>query len=73
MKELENLKETVLKEYPRMNRESGFKFNCHKNVSCFNKCCTDVNIFLTPYDIIRLKTILKCLPRNFWKVYTPPD
>lgn len=70
MKELENLKETVLKEYPRMNRESGFKFNCHKNVSCFNKCCTDVNIFLTPYDIIRLKNNLKMSSQEFLEKFT---
>ncbi len=70
MKELENLKETVLKEYPRMNRESGFKFNCHKNVSCFNMCCTDVNIFLTPYDIIRLKNNLKLSSQEFLERFT---
>jgi len=70
MKELENLKETVLKEYPRLKKESEFKFNCHKDISCFNNCCTDVNIFLTPYDIIRLKNNLKISSQEFLDKYT---
>ncbi len=70
MKELENLKEAVMKEYPRMSKESGFKFNCHKGVSCFNKCCTDVNIFLTPYDVIRLKNRLRMSSQEFLDRFT---
>jgi Fe-S-cluster containining protein len=70
MKELENLKEAVLKEYPRMKKESEFRFSCHRGVSCFNKCCTDVNIFLTPYDVIRLKNNLKITSQEFLDKYT---
>ena len=55
MKEIEKLKETILKDYPRLTRDSEFSFACHPGVPCFNACCGDVNIFLTPYDIIRLK------------------
>ena len=70
MNEIEKLKETILKEYPRLYKESKFKFDCHKNISCFNKCCTDVNIFLTPYDIIRLKNRLKISSQEFLDKYT---
>jgi len=70
MDEIQNLKETILKEYPRLTKESKFKFSCHKNVSCFNKCCSDVNIFLTPYDIIRLKNKLKISSQEFLDKYT---
>lgn len=70
MKELDNLKEAVLKEYPRMDRESSFRFNCHRNINCFNKCCTDVNIFLTPYDIVRLKNKLKISSQEFLDRFT---
>ncbi len=70
MDEIEKLKETILKEYPRLNKESKFKFNCHKNISCFNKCCSDVNIFLTPYDIIRLKNRLKISSQEFLDKFT---
>ena len=58
MEKLRNLKETVLKEYPRMNLDSTFRFSCHPGVACFNRCCADVNIFLTPYDVLRMKNRL---------------
>lgn len=48
-------KEHILKDGPRMGLNDKFQFRCHPEVSCFNRCCHDVNIFLTPYDIIRLK------------------
>ncbi len=70
MEAIEKLKETILKEYPRLNINSKFQFSCHKNISCFNKCCSDVNIFLTPYDIIRLKNRLKISSQEFLDKYT---
>jgi len=70
MKEIERFKEHILKEYPRLTKESKFKFACHKNVPCFNSCCGDVNIFLTPYDIIRLKKNLGISSTDFLKKYT---
>lgn len=70
MDEIEKLKEMILKEYPRLKKESKFKFNCHNNISCFNKCCSDVNIFLTPYDIIRLKNNLKISSQEFLDTFT---
>ncbi|RLI78751.1 YkgJ family cysteine cluster protein [Archaeoglobales archaeon] len=47
-----------------------FKFLCHKNIECFNRCCYDLNLFLTPYDIIRLKNRLKLTSTEFLKKYT---
>ncbi len=70
MEEIEKLKETILKEFPRLNKQSNFKFNCHKDISCFNKCCSDVNIFLTPYDILRLKKRLNISSQEFLDKYT---
>lgn len=70
MREIENLKEAILKEYPRLNLNSEFTFRCHPGVACFNACCADVNIFLTPYDIIRLKTRLGITSEQFLKKYT---
>ncbi len=46
------------------------KFSCHKEITCLNKCCRDVNIFLTPYDIIRLKNILGINSQDFLDKYT---
>lgn len=70
MDEIEKLKETILKEYTRLNKESKFKFNCHNKISCFNHCCSDVNVFLTPYDIIRLKNNLNISSQEFLDKYT---
>jgi Fe-S-cluster containining protein len=55
---LQRFKEHILKEYPRLGRKDTFKFACHPKVPCFNRCCHDVNIFLTPYDVLRLKNRL---------------
>jgi Fe-S-cluster containining protein len=38
-----------------MEEGQRFNFRCHKDVSCFNACCKQADITLTPYDVIRLK------------------
>ena len=35
-----------------------FRFRCHKDLSCFNQCCRNLNLFLYPYDVLRLKNRL---------------
>lgn len=35
-----------------------FRFRCHSGLSCFNRCCRNLNLFLDPYDVVRLKTCL---------------
>ena len=47
-----------------------FKFSCSKNVACFNECCRDLNQFLTPYDILRLKNRLGLTSSIFLEQYT---
>ncbi len=32
-----------------------FKFSCNSGLACFNTCCRDINIFLTPYDVLRMR------------------
>ena len=70
MREVEKFKEEILKEYPRLAKDSEFSFGCHPGVPCFNACCGDVNIFLTPYDIIRLKSRLGISSDEFLSKYT---
>ncbi len=70
MKEIEKLKKAILDEYPRLTENDKFCFKCHPGVSCFNDCCADVNIFLTPYDIIRLRKNLGITSEEFLKKYT---
>ncbi|MFP4368791.1 MAG: YkgJ family cysteine cluster protein [Candidatus Kapaibacterium sp.] len=68
--DLNTFKEKVVQDYPRLKKDGKFKFGCHPGVSCFNKCCNDVNIFLTPYDIIRLKNRLGISSGEFLEKYT---
>ena len=70
MQELELFKEKILKEYPRMTPEDTFRFKCHKDISCFNQCCRDINIFLTPYDILNMKNTLNLTSDEFLEKYT---
>ena len=39
----------------RLSETDPFKFRCHPEISCFNKCCHHLNLILYPYDCIRLK------------------
>ena len=34
--------------------ESSFCFHCHPGLACFNQCCREATIILSPYDILRL-------------------
>ena len=65
--------ETMAKIDPvRLGPGSRFQFRCHKDVKCFNQCCRDINIILTPYDIIKLKTRLGLPSHDFLALYTEP-
>ena len=50
--------------------QESFRFSCSPDVSCFNECCRDLNQFLTPYDILRLKNHLKLSSGEFLRHYT---
>lgn len=47
-----------------------FRFECSKRIACFNSCCRDLNQFLTPYDIVRLKNNLGVSSGRFLERYT---
>jgi len=49
-----------------------FSFGCRKELECFNRCCRDINLFLTPYDILRIKRRLKLPSYEFLRTYTFP-
>lgn len=63
------LQEKILNEYRRLGPDDTFRFGCHPGVPCFNKCCTDVNIFLSPYDVVRLKQRLGLTSAEFLERY----
>lgn len=53
-----------------LNPESKFNFRCHKGISCFNKCCGELDIFLTPYDVLRMKKALDMTSSQLMDNYT---
>lgn len=52
--------------------DSEFQFNCHKGIACFNACCKNIDITLTPYDILRLKRRLGMDSKEFVARHTVP-
>ena len=49
-----------------------FRFACHPRVACFNRCCADLSLALSPYDILRLKNRLGLTSDQFLDDYTEP-
>lgn len=57
-------------EPTQLSLTSPFKFRCHRDIACFTKCCRNINILLTPYDIIRMKKRLGLSSEEFLEKYT---
>ena len=54
----------------QLGLDDRFRFRCHKGIACFNKCCGNIDIMLTPYDIVRLKNRFGMTAREFIDAYT---
>lgn len=52
--------------------DKSINFRCYKGIKCFNACCSNIDISLTPYDIIRLKNRLDIVSGEFLLKYTYP-
>jgi Fe-S-cluster containining protein len=59
-----------MENFKQLKRDSKFFFSCKKEYSCFNQCCTDTNIFLTPYDVLRIRQHLNISSEEFLEKYT---
>jgi Fe-S-cluster containining protein len=51
-------------------RDGKFSFACHPDVACFTKCCSDLDLALTPYDVLRLKNRLAVSSEEFLELHT---
>jgi len=54
----------------RIEEKTHFTFQCDPDVSCFNLCCRNLNLFLYPYDVLRLKNHLNITSSQFIDQYT---
>jgi hypothetical protein len=50
--------------------EGIFSFACHPGVSCFNRCCHEIDVILTPVDILRMKSEFNLPSHEFLAKYT---
>ena len=50
--------------------QSVFRFGCHSGLQCFTICCRQLDMYLYPYDIIRLKKRLGISSEEFVRQYT---
>ena len=55
-----------------LTAKTKFKFACHKGLSCYTQCCRKVNIWLLPYDVLRMKNALGISSEEFLLKYTLP-
>lgn len=53
-----------------LDLDATFDFCCSPQNACFNECCRDLNQFLTPYDVLRLKNRLGLPSHRFLAQYT---
>jgi len=51
---------------------AALQFQCRKGIACWNACCSNIDIALTPYDIVRLKHRLDLSSSEFLSKYTVP-
>jgi Fe-S-cluster containining protein len=56
----------------KLSLDSQLKFRCHPKVSCFTACCGNINIILTPYDILRIRRALNLPADEFLLRFTLP-
>jgi Fe-S-cluster containining protein len=54
----------------RIKKGEHFQFRCHPDIGCFNRCCRNLNLFLHPYDVVRLKQKLHLTADEFLERYT---
>ncbi len=56
----------------KLSLDSKIKFRCHPKVSCFTACCGNINIILTPFDILRIRKELNLPADEFLLRFTTP-
>ncbi|MBF0349051.1 MAG: YkgJ family cysteine cluster protein [Magnetococcales bacterium] len=56
----------------RMTQKEHFQFRCHPGIDCFNACCRNIEIILTPYDLIRIRRRLNLDAESFLYQYATP-
>ncbi len=61
--------QAFLDSLPELRSGESFQFACHPSVPCFNACCGDLNLMLTPYDALRLRRSLRLDSGEFVRLF----
>lgn len=61
---------TETEGYEILEHDDTISFACHYGLPCFTRCCRDVNIYLTPYDVLRMRKALEMNSSEFLSLYT---
>ena len=54
----------------KLAADDTFSFKCHPKIACYNRCCRNLNLYLYPYDVIRLKSRLNISSDQFLDRHT---
>ena len=52
-----------------LDKDEKFRFCCHPGVACFTDCCRELELALTPYDVLRLRARLGISTGEFLERY----
>ena len=66
----EAVAEKLLEGLPIIRPGETFSFGCHPGVDCFNACCADLDLVLSPYDVLRLRRGTALSSRELLRRYT---
>lgn len=53
----------------RLDDNETFQFSCHPEVACFTDCCRQLDLALSPYDVLRLRQALNLSSGEFLDRY----
>ena len=59
-----------LRDKRQLGADSTFCFDCHPKLECFTHCCSDVNVVLTPADVLGLARWTGLTTRQFLDRHT---
>jgi uncharacterized protein len=60
----------ALKGRRQLGPDDEFSFGCHNGLKCFTDCCSDINIMLTPVDVLQLARRLGTTTGEFLHEHT---
>lgn len=59
----------LLENFQHVSADQRLAFSCHPGIPCFTECCRELDLALTPYDVLRLKRHLNLSSSKFLDQY----